>query len=150
MDKLDHLFEMQKVLNDKTFKKNMLVNPDTGETLKIDDFFKACEEGKLGKNGIVDIWIQNYARAMEQETAELIDSVPWKWWSKDKDVDLQNLRVEIVDALHFWHSLAMVAGINSEDVFKIYSLKNKVNHQRQDSGEYFHMNKDESDNEVIS
>ena len=150
MDKLDRLFEMQKALNDKTFRKNELVNPESGETLKIDDFFKACEEGKLHKNGIVDIWIQNYARAMEQETAELIDSVPWKWWSKDKEVDLQNLRVEIVDALHFWLSLAMVSGMNADDVFRIYSLKNMVNHQRQDSGEYFHMNKDESDNEVIS
>jgi hypothetical protein len=27
-------------------------------------------------------WILNYTRAMQQEMAELVDSVPWKWWAK--------------------------------------------------------------------
>ena len=149
MDKLDRLYSLQKALNDKTFAKNGLTNPDTGETLRIDDFFSACEAGRFHKDGAVAQWIQNYALALDQETAELVDSVPWKWWSKDKEVDIQNLRVEIVDALHFWLSLAMVAGMTPDDILRLYEQKNRVNHERQDSEAYYHMDKDEHDNEEI-
>ena len=27
-------------------------------------------------------WVLNYCRALTQEAAELVDSVPWKWWAK--------------------------------------------------------------------
>ncbi len=150
MDKLERLFELQSELNDKTFAKNGIANPATGETLTMADFVAACRNGELGKGGIVAQWLQNYSRALSQETAELLDSTPWKWWSKDKAVDLQNARIEIVDALHFWLSLALVAGMDADEVFRIYTLKNKVNHQRQDSNSYFHMGKSESDNEGLS
>ena len=43
----------------------------------------------------------NYTRAMQQEMAELIDSVPWKWWAKYQKFDEQNARVEVVDLFHF-------------------------------------------------
>ena len=143
MDKLDRLFARQSELNDKTFERNNLVNPETGKPLQMQDFVLAIADGKLAKGGAVDIWLQNYARALSQETAELLDCTPWKWWSRDKGVDLASIRVEIVDALHFWMSLAMVAGMNAEDVFKLYCEKNRINHQRQESGTYFHMHKDE-------
>lgn len=51
-------------------------------------------------------WILNYCRALSQETAELIDSVPWKWWARYQEYDKQNARVEIVDLFHFLISLA--------------------------------------------
>ena len=79
-------------------------------------------------------WILNYCRAMNQEIAELTDSVPWKWWAKYQTYDKQNARVEIVDLFHFLISLAQVAGLTAEDVHRLYMEKNKVNFQRQDSG----------------
>lgn len=79
-------------------------------------------------------WVLNYVRATTQELAELTDSVPWKWWAKYQKFDEQNARVEVVDLFHFVISLAQVLGMSSEDVFKAYMAKNKVNHQRQDSG----------------
>lgn len=88
-------------------------------------------------------WILNYCRALSQETAELVDSVPWKWWAKYQDYDKQNARVEIVDMFHFLISLAQVAGMTAEDVFAIYMQKNKLNHKRQDSG---YSSKDHDDN----
>ena len=51
-------------------------------------------------------WILNYVRAMQQELAELTDSVPWKWWAKYQEFDRQNARVEVVDLFHFLISLA--------------------------------------------
>ncbi len=79
-------------------------------------------------------WILNYCRAMQQELAELTDSVPWKWWAKYQTFDEQNARVEVIDLFHFLVSLAEVLGMSADDVYQAYLKKNKVNHNRQDSG----------------
>lgn len=87
-------------------------------------------------------WVLNYCRAMQQELAELVDSVPWKWWAKYQTYDKQNARIEVVDLFHFLISLAQVLGLSARDVHDLYLQKNKVNFQRQDSG---YTQKDESD-----
>ncbi|MBM3823973.1 MAG: dUTPase [Verrucomicrobia bacterium] len=79
-------------------------------------------------------WVLNYCRAMNQEIAELTDSVPWKWWAKYQKLDEQNARVEVVDLFHFLISLAQVLGMSADDVFQAYCKKNAVNLQRQESG----------------
>ena len=79
-------------------------------------------------------WVLNYTRAMQQELAELTDSVPWKWWAKYQEFDLQNARVEVVDLFHFLISLAQTLGMSADDVFDAYVKKNKVNYERQESG----------------
>jgi dimeric dUTPase (all-alpha-NTP-PPase superfamily) len=79
-------------------------------------------------------WVLNYTRAMQQEIAELIDSVPWKWWAKYQTLDEQNARVEVVDLFHFLISTAQALGMTSDDVYNAYLAKNKVNHERQESG----------------
>ena len=79
-------------------------------------------------------WVLNYTRAFQQETAELIDSVPWKWWAKYQKFDEQNAKVEVVDLFHFLVSLAQTLGMTADDVYQAYLKKNAVNHQRQDSG----------------
>ena len=79
-------------------------------------------------------WVLNYTRAMNQEIAELIDSVPWKWWAKYQKFDEQNARVEVIDLFHFLISLAQTLGMTSDDVFNAYLKKNAVNHQRQETG----------------
>ena len=91
-------------------------------------------------------WILNYTRAMQQELAELVDSVPWKWWAKYQEFDEQNARVEVVDLFHFLISLAQTLGMTADDVHLAYIKKNKVNHERQDSG---YSEKDESDSRHI-
>ena len=91
-------------------------------------------------------WILNYCRAMSQELAELTDSVPWKWWAKYQTFDKQNARVEVVDLFHFLISIAQVLGMTAEDVHRLYTQKNKVNHQRQETG---YAVKDEADNKQI-
>ena len=111
MDKLEKLFEMQAALNSR-------IGIDT----------KGMTDEKKAE------WVLNYTRALQQETAELIDSVPWKWWAKYQKLDEQNARVEVVDLFHFLISLAQVLGMSAEDVYEAYMKKNKVNHDRQDSG----------------
>lgn len=91
-------------------------------------------------------WVLNYSRAMQQELAELVDSVPWKWWAKYQQFDKQNARVEVVDLFHFLVSLAQALGMTSEDVYQAYVKKNQVNHARQDSG---YSAKDDGDSKHI-
>jgi len=91
-------------------------------------------------------WILNYTRALQQETAELIDSVPWKWWAKYQKFDEQNAKVEVVDLFHFLVSLAQTLGMTPDDVYQAYLKKNAVNHQRQESG---YVKKDEADSKHI-
>ncbi len=123
MDKLEEIFRMQDALN-----KRIGVNlpPPTDE-----------EKAK---------WILNYTRAMQQETAELIDSVPWKWWAKYQKFDEQNAKVEVVDLFHFLVSLAQTLGMTPDDVYQAYLKKNQVNHERQESG---YVKKDEADSKHI-
>jgi len=123
MDKLEEIFDLQDALN-----KRIGVNTDN-----------MSDEEKAK-------WVLNYTRAMQQEIAELIDSVPWKWWAKYQEFDEQNAKVEVVDLFHFLISLAQVLGMTPEDVYEAYMKKNKVNHQRQDSG---YVQKDEDDSRHI-
>ena len=123
MDKLDTIFEMQDTLNQRIG----VVTENLSEE----------EKAK---------WVLNYTRAMQQELAELIDSVPWKWWAKYQEFDEQNAKVEIIDLFHFLISLAQVMGMTPDDVYNAYVKKNQVNHNRQESG---YKDKDESDSRHI-
>ena len=91
-------------------------------------------------------WILNYSRAMTQEMAELVDSVPWKWWANYQKFDEQNARVEVVDLFHFLISMAQVLGMSADDVFNAYIKKNEVNFKRQETG---YTQKDEHDSKHI-
>ena len=123
MDKFEEIFSMQDALN----RRIGVALPPQGDE----------EKAK---------WILNYTRAMQQELAELVDSVPWKWWAKYQKFDEQNARVEVVDLFHFLISLAQVLGMSADDVFAAYVKKNEVNFKRQESG---YTAKDESDSKHI-
>ncbi len=122
-DKLDKIFEMQAELNARIGvpHKNF-----------------SNEEKKE--------WVLNYSRALSQEVAELIDSVPWKWWAKYQTFDEQNAKVEAIDILHFLISIFQVLGMSADDVFDIYCKKNAINHHRQNTG---YITKDPSDSSKI-
>ena len=53
----------------------------------------------------------DWALAVTLEAAELIDSYPWKWWKNVKgQVDMNNVKIELVDILHFTLSGQMMVG----------------------------------------
>ena len=122
-DKLSHLFGLQRALNARCG-----VNTDN-----------LSDEDKTE-------WVLKYTRAMSQELAELVDSVPWKHWAKYQKFDEQNAKVEVVDLFHFLISIAQVLGMTADDVYAAYLAKNKVNHARQDGG---YVVKDEADSKHI-
>ncbi len=78
-------------------------------------------------------WFLKFEKALSQESAEAIDSLNWKWWKQDAD-DWDNVKVELVDMLHFWVSMCTIAGLDAKDVYDLYAKKNKLNFKRQDEG----------------
>ena len=123
MDKLEEIFKLQEELNKRIGVTTKEMNEE--------------EQAK---------WLLNYSRAMQQEMAELIDSVPWNWWAKYQEFDKQNAKVEVVDLFHFLVSMAQVLGMEASDIYDAYLKKNQVNHDRQESG---YASKDESDSRHI-
>ena len=130
-DMLTSIFKMQSDLNDYVFTKNHL-RDKKGNTLDMRSIFAAAEQGELMVNDLPNTWLSNYARAMDEELQELVAELLWKWWSKDK-IDIQNIRVELIDILHFLISAMLSAGLTAERVFEIYQQKHAVNLNRQDA-----------------
>lgn len=61
------------------------------------------EAGKTQNNKII-----NWKRCIYMETAELIDSYPWKHWKNINDeADIENIKTELVDIWHFILSIAI-------------------------------------------
>lgn len=100
-------------------------------------------------------WLNNYLAAMSNELEELRDCTFWKHWCAEAKQgkrfllhDLQNARVEVIDMLFFWISLAQCVGLDADGVMDLYRQKLKINHQRQEKG-YSMIGKDESDNKSV-
>ncbi len=83
---------------------------------KLIDMFQLQEE--LNRK-INDNWKQirskeDFARAAWIECAELVDSLPWKWWKKQQP-DMENVQIEVVDIWHFVMSYIL---LDYEDIGK--------------------------------
>lgn len=133
---LEELFERQAELN-----RRIGFDPE--------ELRRAFDPKKAGQ------WLNNYLMAMSNELEELRDCTYWKHWCAEAKAgrrfelhDLQNARVEVIDLLFFWISLAQCVGLNANDVMDLYRQKLAVNHQRQESG-YSMATKDEADNRSI-
>lgn len=129
------------------FEKQAELNKRTGFDAKA---LRANYDPKYGGE-----WLNNYIAAMSNELEELRDSTYWKHWCKEAREgrrfevhDLQNARVEVIDMLFFWISLAQCLGLDADDVMKLYNQKLDVNHARQDNN-YSMAGKTEDDNKDI-
>lgn len=131
-DKLENLFALQASLNDRIFQKRSLMGQD-GRILSMERLAERVAAGPTAPGSDTAVWLANYLKAMQDEARELGEEIPWKWWSKES-LDMEAIRVEIVDILHFWISTALVSGMDATEVHRLYLLKNQVNLQRQESG----------------
>ena len=100
-------------------------------------------------------WLHNYLMAMSNGLEELRDCTYWKHWTAEAGQgrryylhDLQNARVEVIDMLFFWISLAQCVGLNAQEVCQLYAQKLAVNHARQDR-RYSMADKTEDDNKQL-
>ena len=138
---------MQLELNNYVFKKNNL-NDKSGNDLNMQSIIVSAEKEEMMVNDLPNEWLVNYSKAIKEELLELDDELLWKLWSKDK-IDMQNIRVELIDILHFLVSAMMCAGLTAEKVFDIYQQKHAVNIKRQNAN-YNIKTKTEDDNKKIN
>lgn len=146
LDMLRSLFAMQESLNDYVFRKNEIRDKD-GVALTMRAIVEQVDNGLLSANDLPNQWLSRYSKAMSEELLELDRELLWKWWSKDT-LDLQNIRVELIDILHFLISALISSGLSAEKVFDIYKQKHAINQARQDAG-YNRASKTEDDNRTI-
>lgn len=108
MDKLEKIFELQSLLDEKLISERDL------SEIKFEE------------------WMQKECLAIISELSELLDEVNFKWWKNKKDVNMDNVREELVDIFHFFVSMCIKAKMTPQTLFDGYISKNSENFARQD------------------
>lgn len=142
-DYLKKIFQIQAGLNNLIFEKHNLKDKN-GELMNSDKMRNEGRAENIGVNSITAEWLYKFTTALKDELRELEEELPWKWWSKD-NLDMQNIRVEIVDILFFTVCLSIAAGLDASDLEELYRKKAVVNLERQFK-DYSKATKSESDN----
>lgn len=130
-DKLEKIFELQKELRTKIGKGKDILEGLTQE-----------EKGN---------WIRKELDYIRQEVAEAYDCIAYKHWSKEgrenlnKILKLNNLRIELIDVLHFLLDAFYLVDMGPEEIIKFYEWKQQKNIKRQDNN-YAVLTKTEKDN----
>lgn len=113
---------------------------------------------ELAQAGDIVDWLRNQKDYIDDEFRELLTSLGgmsngekaasavWKPWKADhvakqetyikdlSDKDQLEIKFEMIDILHFVLNMFIGLGMNAEEIFKLYYLKNAENFARQDNG----------------
>lgn len=80
----------------------------------------------------------NYVAAMSTallvELGEALQEISWKPWASGVWLNREAFLVEMIDALHFWFNLVLLATTDPEEVAHVYFHKADINAQRQMDG----------------
>jgi len=79
---------------------------------------------------IEGISISSFASAIASEAME-IWAATGKWWYKDRQLDMEQLKEESVDILHFLLGLWLKLGLDGQEIASHYKRKMKINIERQ-------------------
>ena len=120
------LFDDHETLSDFLWKENKIT--DDLQYLR-----QSARSGHVFCNDSSTLWLRRFVSAIRAEVDELDDSIPWKWWRKEK-TDIQNVQVELIDIFHFLLSAASAAGMDGADFIRLYYQKRKLNFDRQKVG----------------
>lgn len=79
--------------------------------------------------------------AIQDEIMEAMHETQWKHpdlmphgWKRGQTSNPDGFRKELIDVLHVWLALALVAGLDAETIMSEYMSKCKINHVRQETG----------------
>lgn len=81
-----------------------------------------------------DHYVQAMALALNVEIGEALQEISWKPWATGCWFNREAYLVELIDALHFWFNLALVATADPEELFDVYMRKADINAARQRDG----------------
>lgn len=109
----------------------MSIKSTLNEMLQLQASLNEMTNGLEWRNGHTRLGKKiNWQRCIYMETAELIDSYPWKHWkSIDAQADVENARLELVDIWHFLMSLSLEqfsASFASELLESVYESNSRL------------------------
>lgn len=126
MDKLDEIVNLQKGLMSKLNVVSYIPGEDAVGALHPEDY----PDLKT-----IQLQTKDMLFAICCELGEIGDEINWKPWKKtQKAVELDLLRTEMVDVLHFILELMIMWGMTADDIHSYYKAKMQENHDRQERG----------------
>lgn len=81
-----------------------------------------------------DEYVQAMALALTVELGEVLQEISWKPWATGQWFNRQAYLMELIDVLHFWTNLVLVATDDPDDVLHVYLTKADINAERQRIG----------------
>jgi len=79
-------------------------------------------------------YINEQTLSLISEALEALRKTNWKRWRKTDCSDLEEFRNEIIDIWHFLINLTLVSGMNTDELFYRFIIKNNENWERQRNG----------------
>src|SRR3990167_493447 len=101
-DKLDEMFKLQKILQDRLVKSRRY--PAT-----------------------IDKQVSGLCTAIIHEAVELQRLTSWKWWKQAQPINFKIAREELADIWHFVIDLSLVLGLTPKMLLEQYQKKNMIN-----------------------
>lgn len=105
---------------------------------KLEQIFtmQAAFDGELHQNRNLDHitfdeWMQKETLAIVSELCEMLRETNFKWWKNQTSTDMEAVKEELVDVLHFFVSMCLKTGMDAAELHRRYLLKNKENFDRQ-------------------
>lgn len=112
MDKLDTIFEKQRVL-----AQNFI---PLGRLFASQEFDAERQQ-----------YIASYIQLLQEEAVELLRECPArKFWRKSvqvKPVNVSALKEELVDVMHIVVAISLICGVSAEELYELYVTKNEIN-----------------------
>lgn len=93
------------------------------------------DNGSATIQGLTRI-LQGNLACITNEVEEIREWLPWKHWKRYQgfDIELDEIRLEYIDLLHFVIEGMILLGMEAEDIHRYYLSKMKENLRRQESG----------------
>ena len=88
----------------------------------------------MGKEAFKGYRIFMISSAIIHECVELQRETNFKWWKKQKELDISHIKEELVDIQHFLIQLAIELGMTPEELIEEYNKKLDENIERARNG----------------
>lgn len=140
-DPMQVMIDMQTSLQKRLAKDKPIMNPDPDS---LDTAGKIVDWLRINKCSIDDEFRELLTSLGGMSNGEKDASGVWKAWKSNnlekretliKELSLEDqleIKFELIDIMHFVLNMFIALGIDSEELFKLYYLKNAENFKRQD------------------
>jgi len=79
-------------------------------------------------------YIRDMSLALTDELHEALNETGWKPWASSRHFNREAFLNEMIDVLHFWCNLVLLANVDEKEIIEFYFRKAEKNAKRQLSG----------------